>query len=214
MDKNTIRKKYLNIRNSLTETELTGKSRIIIESLKELNIYQEADVILTYIEYGSEVRTTELVNEVLTNNEKRIYCPKVIDDEIEFFEITSLDELVIGYKGIREPVIGNRLMDSNRIMDTDGKQAKVLIIIPGVVFDEKRNRLGYGKGFYDRFLTRYPSVIASHRRWVCGAKQSRPHLSIVALAYECQIASFVPNEAGDKKPDLIVTETRMISPIE
>ena len=212
MNKAKLRQHYTAIRNSLTQAEITKKSRKIIDRLTALDTYQEADIILTYINYNNEVQTIELIKQIFTNQNKQIFCPKVNDNEIVFYEIKNLNELATGYKGIPEPIINN----AKAPLDFKNKEAKYLIIIPGVAFDEKCGRIGYGGGYYDRFLHRYESVIASRASAGGFAEppqeglQSRPNFTTIALAYECQIAPLVPIGAFDKKPDMIITEDRLI----
>ncbi|MCL2052331.1 MAG: 5-formyltetrahydrofolate cyclo-ligase [Lachnospiraceae bacterium] len=183
-EKQELRNQYLKYRDSLSLTEINEKSQKVIKKLRGLPDFQKADTILTYVECRSEVRTTEMIDGLLAQQKKRVFCPKVIFNEIEFYEITSLALLKLGYKGIKEPE------DNGEMFVKPAKNC--LIIMPGVAFSKNRGRLGYGKGFYDRFLTRFPGIKA------------------VALAYECQIAKSLPSESHDKCPDLIVTETRII----
>ncbi|MCL2717510.1 MAG: 5-formyltetrahydrofolate cyclo-ligase [Lachnospiraceae bacterium] len=221
--KQEMRRKYLTIRDSLSEAEVNEKSRLIIKKLTALDIYQKADIILTYIDFRNEVLTTGLVAEILKQKEKRVFCPKVVTKmkdksfihlelnaaqrrlmgvgrEIAFYEIKALTELAAGYQGIREPVVkdgpaaihpgDNSAVSINDFLDSESDNC--LMIMPGVVFDGQRGRIGYGKGFYDRFLASYPK------------------LKTVALAYEFQIVSSVPKEDNDVCPDMILTELRII----
>jgi len=105
---------------------------------------------------------------------------------MKFFYITSLEnDLEEGYYGIREPYEKHAANES-------GDEEKALMLMPGVAFDEERHRIGYGGGFYDRFL------------------EAHPKLSRVALAFEFQVKESVPYEAFDICPEKIVTEKRVI----
>jgi len=203
LNKKVLRQQYLKIRNSLSKAEVLIKSRKIIARLIELDVYHEADIVLTYINYGNEVRTIELVKLIFSSQSKQVFCPKVNGDEIEFYEIRNLNELATGYKGIPEPVVSN----GKQPLKIENEEKKCLLIMPGVVFDEECGRIGYGSGYYDRFLG---NVIASKASTGEFAKRSRKHFHTIALAYECQIAPFVPMSEFDKKPDMIVTEDRLI----
>lgn len=107
---------------------------------------------------------------------------------ISFYEIHSLEELESGYQGIREPVQDEEKLFTHKLLN----DLKSLILIPGAVFDRQKGRMGYGKGFYDRFLADYIEI------------------SGAALAFECQIARKVPMEDHDIRPGIIVTENGVI----
>lgn len=188
INKQSIRNRYLGMRNNLSYGERLTKSRRIWELLKQEPVYQSAEAVLVYMDYRSEVMTTGLVEELLADSSKRVFAPKVLGMNISFYEIQTLEELEPGYQGIREPVQEESKMFSHTLM----KELNSLILIPGAVFDRQRGRMGYGKGFYDRFLIDYIE------------------LSGVALAFECQIAKNVPMEEHDIRPGMIVTENGVI----
>lgn len=104
MDKQAIRTRYLGIRNGLSYSEREQKSREIWKLLKEEEAFQKAQAVLVYMDYRSEVMTTGLVEELLSEGEKKVYAPKVDGMNILFYEITSMEDLQPGYQGIREPV--------------------------------------------------------------------------------------------------------------
>lgn len=187
-EKQSMRNKYLDYRNSLTAEERREKSRQIIRRLKEEQVFKEAGRILVYMDYRSEVITTGLVEELLETGEKMIYAPKVEGMDIKFYRITSLADLKEGYQKIREPE-GSK---ETQFTEDPAKQMKNLVLVPGAVFDREGGRMGYGKGFYDRFLAANPEIFTA------------------ALAFECQIAKKVPGEAHDQKVDLIITEKEVI----
>lgn len=186
--KQSIRTKYLSYRNSLTTAERTQKSGVIWDKLKKEPIYLEAQAILVYMDYRSEVITTGLVEEILRSGNRRVFAPKVEGMNIRFYEITSLSELQEGYQGIREPVGEKEKLFTKEM--AEGMRS--LVLVPGSVFDRERRRMGYGKGFYDRFLAAFPDI------------------STIALGFDCQIAPKVPWEEHDQRVDLIVTEKEVI----
>ncbi len=188
ISKQSIRNRYLSMRNSLSYGERLTKSRKIWERLKQEPVYQNAEAVLVYMDYRSEVITTGLVEELLADPAKRVFAPRVLGMNIRFYEIQTLEELEPGYQGIREPVQEEEKLYSHEI----AKGLKSLILIPGAVFDRQRGRMGYGKGFYDRFLADYIE------------------LSGAALAFECQIAKNLPMEDHDIRPGIIVTESGVI----
>lgn len=190
LGKQKVRSKYLSYRDSLTKSERLEKSRRIWSNLKQLNSYKEAEILLVYMDYRSEVMTTGLVEEVLKNKEKKVYAPLVEGMDIAFYEIHALEELESGYQGIREPKA-----DEQRIFTKkQAKEKKCFLFVPGAVFDKELARMGYGKGFYDRFLHKYKEVA----------------MTKAGLAFECQLAKEVPIENHDIRMDVIVTEKQVI----
>lgn len=186
--KQELRNRYLGYRNSLSAEERKKKSEKICELLKHQDVFQSARTVLVYMDYRSEVMTTGLVKELLDAGEKRIFAPKVCGMDIRFYEIRSMGDLAAGYQGIREPKEDAEKLFSQQTV----KETNCLVLTPGAVFDRERGRMGYGKGFYDRFLAAYPDIYS------------------VALAFDCQMAKKVPVEAHDKRPDMIITETGVI----
>lgn len=188
VSKQELRSRYLNYRNQLSMSERKEKSAKIWSLLKEDAVYQNAGIILVYMDYRSEVMTTGLVRELFERQEKRVFAPKVEGMDIRFYEVAGMEDFADGYQGIREPE-GNK---SRLFTEQTAEEEPCLLLVPGAVFDRERGRMGYGKGFYDRYLAAFPGL--------CSA----------ALAFECQIAKRVPVEAHDKKPDIIVTENGII----
>ena len=188
VSKQSIRTKYLNCRNSLTVSERKEKSTRIWEYLKAEPIYQNAQAVLVYMDYRSEVMTTGLVEELFEKKEKRVFAPKVEGMDIFFYEVNSMEDFEAGYQGIREPKENEEKLFTLQMMS----EMNGLILVPGAVFDRQRGRMGYGKGFYDRYLAKYIA------------------LQSAALAFECQIAKNVPVEAHDRKPDMVITENGII----
>ncbi|MCM1126760.1 MAG: 5-formyltetrahydrofolate cyclo-ligase [Lachnospiraceae bacterium] len=188
ISKQSIRNRYLSMRNNLSVNERLTKSRKIWELLKKEPAYRDAEAVLVYMDYRSEVMTTGLVEELLADPAKRVFAPRVLGMNIRFYEIETLEELEPGYQGIREPAERKERLFDHALAE----ELKSLILIPGAVFDRQRGRMGYGKGFYDRFLKEYKE------------------LSGAALAFECQIAKNVPMEEHDIRPDIIVTEGGVI----
>lgn len=184
MDKRIIRKEVLRQRDSITAEGKKTKNDCIKNNLINLPEFQKAHRILFYASYKSEVDTFGLMNYCMSVN-KTIALPKVKKEssELEIYEVRDLSELGAGYQNIPEPILHkDRIM---QVKDID------LIIVPGVAFDEHCNRLGYGKGFYDKMLN----------------EKSSP---AIALAYEEQIADSVPAEPHDIKMDKIITDKRVI----
>lgn len=188
VSKQELRFRYLNYRNNLSGRERKEKSAVIWNLLKREAVYQNAQIILVYMDYRSEVMTTGLVEELFASREKRVFAPKVEGVEIRFYEVACMDDFEDGYQGIREPRGASEGMFTMQIAE----EKNCLLLMPGAVFDRERGRMGYGKGFYDRFLAAFP------------------RLHSAALAFDCQVANRVPIEEHDKKPDIIVTNKGII----
>lgn len=186
--KQELRNRYLNYRNNLSMKERKEKSTRIWELLKEEESFKKAQIILVYMDYRSEVMTTGLVEELFLSGDKRIFAPKVEGMDIQFYEVAKMDDFEEGYQGIREPQKDRMKLFTEKTE----KESECLILVPGAVFDRERGRMGYGKGFYDRYLASFPGL--------CSA----------ALAFECQIARKVPVEEHDIRPDMIITDTGVI----
>lgn len=188
--KKKLRKEYLTIRNGMSEEEILSKSHDIMESIVSSYDFLQAKHVLVYGSYGSEVNTTGIIAYAFLLK-KKVYCPKVIGDGVmEFYEIHSLDELKPGYKGIPEPT------DVNQTPFVQPEGEKAIVLMPGVCFDEKGHRIGYGKGFYDQYLSKKDGMIK------------------MALAYDKQITESIPSGEMDISYDFLVTELQTICLLE
>lgn len=184
--KKTIRKEILKKRDEMSPDSKMLKDTLIKERLFSLSEYINAQTILFYVSFRSEVDTLSMIRESLAR-EKRIVIPKVNKEEhmLMLYEIKDITELTAGYMGIPEPSMPDGKLVNLESID--------LIIIPGVAFDYLGNRLGYGAGYYDILLSK---------------KQKK--IPIVALAYEEQIVDSIPSEKHDVKVDMIVTDKTVI----
>lgn len=183
-EKPLIRSKVLSSRDSLISDIKNTKDKSIRNRLLELPEFIKARTVLFYASFKSEVDTVELVKKSLLIK-KTVVLPKVDlrTGGLELYAIHSMDDLVPGYFGISEPPA-----IEGRHMNVAGID---LLIIPGVAFDLGCNRLGYGKGFYDKLLTHKTAPA-------------------IALAYEEQILKDIPAYAHDIKMDKIITDKRII----
>lgn len=142
MNKSELRKLYLSKRKNIKNKK--EKSLIINNKIKELSEYKNSNVIALYKSLPSEVDTTSLINDTI-NLGKIVVLPKVEKEELKFYKINSLEDLFIKSNfGVEEP-------DGKETNYIDKKYID-LAIVPGVCFDKEKNRVGFGKGFYDRFL--------------------------------------------------------------
>lgn len=179
-DKIHLRRKYREIRGNIADSN--ELSKVICQLLLESDFYTDADIIYTYWATGSEVATRMIIDKALSDN-KLVALPRCSDKNgnMRFYYINSADDVTEGMYGITEPS-GN----SEAIDFTD----KSLCIVPGLSFDSEGFRLGYGKGYYDRFLSSFSGVTAG-------------------LCYDVCLADFLPRNEFDKKVDYIVTNTKI-----
>lgn len=181
--KKDIRKKILSIRNSMSSEEADYKSNIIIDKLTALDEYKNSKTIFVYMSFGNEVNTLELIKQMLVSN-KRVVVSYTDSKNTVLIpsEIKNLEEDLARNKfGYLEPIF-------DRIIRVEPEEID-LIIAPGVVFDKSFNRIGYGKGYYDRILAK-----------------KRKDTKTIAVAYEFQVLDNIPAEEHDIKMDKIVTE--------
>lgn len=187
MEKKSVRTFGLQKRRALPSEEIEQKSQKIKQNLFEVSVFKKANVILFYIAKSEEVQTWHMIEDSLEVG-KRIAVP-VVDlakKEIIAFEITNPKvTLRTGPFGIREPVEVERYLLPTKKIE--------LVVIPGVAFDAQGGRIGFGGGFYDRFL-----------------KNISSRVSLIALAFECQVLVQVPCEEHDVAMNYIVTEKRTI----
>lgn len=182
--KERIRKEILQKRNQLTQAEVILKSDIITNKMRQLKEWKEAENVLLYADFRNEVMTDKLILYAILDN-KKVYLPKIEGNDMSFYRIYSLEELCSGYMGIREPI------DSDFECFHTGSENSICIT-PGAAFDSFGARIGYGKGYYDRFLAR-----------------NRMN-AVTAVAYELQIQEKLPSEREDYRVQKIVTEERII----
>lgn len=177
-EKNLIRKQMKQLREDMTRAERFEKSMRIFEQLITVPEFKRADRIYTYVSMDNEIDTIMLIDYSLSL-EKRVFVPRVSGKDMEFYEISDISELSPGYMGIYEPDINGKEPDYSRTG---------FMCMPGLAFDKSYNRIGYGGGFYDRYLS------------------VENKLYKAALAYEAQLLESIPAQDGDVRPDMIVTE--------
>ncbi len=182
MDKPEVRRIALEKRNALSEADRQAKSIKIAEQLESQEVFQNAKSVLFYYSVQSEVSTLDLLSQFV--KKKSLFLPRLYDEKTFMTpRFSSFDELEPNRYGVPEPPIPSEFNESPKLD---------LIIVPGVAFDREGNRLGMGKGYYDRFLENYDGV---------------PKM---ALAYSEQVLDSVPKEPYDIGIDFIVTENEVI----
>ena len=220
MNKKDVRKKVLAIRDAISAEDKAQYDASIREIVMGMEEYCDAEAILAYVSYRSEVDTTMLIRQALADG-KYVFAPKVSGNEMEFWSISSLEDLREGYHGILEPVqsitfpdwirerrnIANIEIDIDKVEGCAPEGCKVMMWMPGAAFDRKRHRIGYGGGFYDRYLNRLLQR-SEHSISLDKASTQPEHFILItaALAYSCQVLEQIPYEEHDMKPDMLITE--------
>lgn len=181
MDKNLLRKEMKDLRLKIKDRNKRDED--IFNNLKELAEFNEATNVFIYISFNDEINTIKIIKWCLKNN-KRVFVPRIVKGKsiMEAVEIKHLLQLRKNRFGIPEPMGGVGVLD--------GRDFE-LVIVPGLAFDKKGGRLGYGAGFYDRFLSKNNNG------------------KILALAYNDMIIEDIPMEEHDVKIRKIVTESNI-----
>ena len=187
MKKEDIRHKILQLRKSLSQREAIAKSLKVQEHLFKLPEFVNAKTILFYVSTKNEVMTETMIKQALKNN-KRIVVPisNVKEKTLTFSELKYFDKEL-------EPGCFNILEPKKECIRKISPEEVDLIIVPGVAFDEEGDRIGYGMGFYDRFL-----------------RELKRKIPTIGLAYEFQIVDDIPVCDKDVTVDKIITENRII----
>lgn len=176
--KRILRRQVLERRKALTEQERKKAALMLTERILGHQWFYLSDVVLGFAGYGSEIDTDEILLECLRKG-KCLYLPKVEGEEICFYRVCGLEELEEGYKGIREPK-----GDTERYVYDEAQIDRTFMLMPGVAFDRMRGRMGYGKGFYDKFLASKPKL----------------QLRTIGVGFACQMVESVPCGERDIRP--------------
>lgn len=171
------------LRDSLSEVERRQKSRIIMDKIFCHPRYQEADNVLAYMDFRGEVMTGSLLENAWQSG-KAVYIPRVEKKEMKFYRIHSQKEVTEGTFGIKEPKTGCASLEISC-----KNISRTLAIVPGVAFDRKGNRIGYGGGYYDKYFAENPGIYR------------------LAIAYAVQIVPEIAVEKTDIKMDCMITES-------
>ena len=179
-EKEALRKKYLSVRSEKQNKSLADKR--ISEFVLESEWYKSCDTVLCFVGTDSEVSTDAIIDFALKDG-KKVAVPRCLDKygNMSFHYIESLSQLEVGFFSIPEPPQTNPIY---------AQSERSLCLLPGICFDLTGGRLGYGKGYYDRFLDSF-----------CG--------TTVGLCYEECLCRVLPQEDTDKKVKYIVTDERI-----
>ena len=175
MNKQELRRAIRAQKRAMTEENILRRSAVLAEKFARSDAYRAAKTIYGYLPYNQEVRTVPMLQRALDEG-KRVAVPKVYGDDMKFIYLDDLSQVAKGYAGIPEPV-------------ADGPVAQdgtALVLMPGLAFDRAGHRIGYGGGFYDKFLAR------------------EPHHPTVALCYDFQVMDRLETEEFDIPVDLVI----------
>lgn len=175
MNKQELRRAIRERKRAMTEEEIVKRSNALAEKFYNSPAYQAASTIYGYLPYNQEVRTIPMLQRALDEG-KRVAVPKVYGEEMRFIYLEDLTQVSKGYAGIPEPIADAPVADDKR----------ALVLMPGLAFDPQGHRIGYGGGFYDRFLAQ------------------EPHHPTLALCYEFQMQAHLDTEEFDIPVDTVL----------
>lgn len=180
LDKKQIRNNMKTMRSNLHWNDKAKMDTIIFEKVINSDVYQRSKVIFIYVSYNNEVATHRIIEHGLSNN-KVICVPKIISLEqgMKSIRINSFDELRENSMGILEPLYNGIEVKPNEVD---------LLLMPGLAFDSKGGRLGYGGGFYDKYL-----------------RKCRQDAVKIGLCYDFQLIDSVPTSELDELVDEVIT---------
>ena len=188
-ERQRLRKEILGARDLMSASERLEKSHSAMENFWSLPEMKHWSTLFIYVNFRSELETMELIHRCLSQG-KRVAVPLVDASTVSMIPLLITDpekDLVPGYYDIPEPDPRKSSRVAAREIDA--------AVIPGSVFDVHGGRLGYGGGYYDRFL-------------VNDAPQARR----IGLAFEMQVVEEVPVQPHDQPLDILITEKRIVSP--
>lgn len=175
VDKKALRTQIRQLKRAMSEEEINCRSQKLMEKFCQTDAYQHARTIYGYLPYNQEVRTVPILERAICDG-KRVAVPKVYGEEMRFLYLDDLSAVALGYAGIPEPIADEPVADD----------ANALVLMPGLVFDPLGHRIGYGGGFYDKFLS------------------MEPNHPTVALCYDFQVLPHLETEEYDIPVDLVL----------
>ena len=175
MNKQELRKKIREQKRAMSPEEIEIRSAALGELFFASEAYRNAKTVYGYLPYNQEVRTVPMLEQALKDG-KRVAVPKCYGDEMRFIFMDDLSKVEKGYAGIPEPIADDPVAD-----DTTA-----LVLMPGLAFDPEGNRMGYGGGFYDKFLA------------------AEPNHPTLALCYDFQMLEHLDTEAHDIPVDTVL----------
>ena len=175
MDKKMLRQQIREKKRAMTLQQIEEKSAALTEKFCATEQYRCAQTVYGYLPYNQEVRTIPLLERALADG-KKVAVPKVYGDEMRFIYMTDLSAVENSDMGIPEPVADGPI----------GDDVNALVLMPGLAFTESGDRMGYGGGYYDKFL------------------EAEPEHPTVALCYDFQMVESLPTQDHDIPVDLVI----------
>ena len=175
MDKKALRADIREQKRAMSAQQIESLSAALAEKFYMTEQYKNAKSVYGYLPYNQEVRTVPILERALADG-KTVAVPKVIDDQMIFVVMDDLSKVEKGYAGIPEPVANGPVAND----------PEALVLMPGLAFDPQGHRIGYGGGFYDRFL------------------EKEPNHPTVALCYSFQVFQKLETQEHDIPVDLVL----------
>lgn len=175
MDKKLLRKEIREKKKALSPAYIEETSYRLAELFFETSYYRNAKTVYGYLSYNQEVRTLSILEQALRDG-KKVAVPKVYGETMRFIYLDDLSAVAPGCMSIPEPIADEPVAED----------PTALVLMPGVAFDRNGNRMGYGGGFYDKFLSQ------------------EPEHPTVALCYEFQMVDKIPTDDYDIPVDLVL----------
>lgn len=180
--KKIVRKEIKNLKSKLTCDEVNLRTGKILENFYNLSSYRDCKRLYTYVKYNQEVNTRFLISNALERGIS-VCIPRVEGNNMEFYEIKDLEGLINGSYNIPEP---------NPCKSIKDDVYSGLMIMPGLAFDKFHHRIGYGGGFYDKYL------------------EAHKDFTKVALCYDFQVLDYIETKSHDIEVDIIVSENKIL----
>lgn len=175
MDKKELRRQIREQKRAMTEAEIVAASERLGELFRNCPQYQAAKTIYGYLPYNQEVRTVPMLEQAMKDG-KRVAVPKCYGEQMRFIYMDDLSKVEKGYANIPEPIADEPVADDKT----------ALVLMPGLAFTTDGKRMGYGGGFYDKFLA------------------SEPDHPTVALCYAFQMVEDLPTNDYDIPVDCVL----------
>ena len=175
MDKKELRRAIRERKRAMTEEEIVSRSEKLAQLFYASEAYRSAKTVYGYMPYNQEVRTVPMLEQALRDG-KKVAVPKCYGSEMKFIYLDDLTQVEKGYANIPEPIADGPIADDET----------ALVLMPGLAFDPQGHRIGYGGGFYDKFLS------------------AEPNHPTLALCYEFQMLPALETEAHDIPVDYVL----------
>ena len=175
MDKKELRRQIRELKRAMTPEQIEQASRRLGELFLDTPQYKNAKTIYGYLPYNQEVRTVPMLEQALKDG-KKVAVPKCYGDEMKFIYLEDLTQVELGYCNIPEPIADGPVAEDET----------ALVLMPGMAFTKNGDRMGYGGGFYDKFLAK------------------EPNHPTVALCYSFQMVESLPTAEYDIPVDCVL----------